>query len=71
MREVMVIASRIPSVEAIRGFETHNFGFCDSQIWATARLKQILEFYSEDFNSGIFIEGVQFTNPFSNNFQLP
>lgn len=42
MREVMVIASRIPSVEAIRGFETHNFGFCDSQIWATARLKQIL-----------------------------
>jgi len=50
------------SLEAIRGVEIHHFGFWDAQIWATARLNQIEEVYSEDFASGATVEGVRFTN---------
>jgi predicted nucleic acid-binding protein len=67
----VVDVTQLINLEAIRGVETHNFGFWDAQIWATARLNQITEVYSEDFNSGAIVEGVRFTNPFSDNFELP
>lgn len=67
----VVDVTQLISLEAIRGVETHNFGYWDAQIWATARLNQILEVYSEDFNSGAIVEGVRFTNPFSDDFELP
>lgn len=60
----VVDITHLITLEAIRGVETYNFGFWDAQIWATARLNQITEVYSEDFNSGAVIEGVRFTNPF-------
>ena len=56
--------TRLISLEAIRGVEIHYFGFWDAQIWATARLNQIEEVYTEDFASGATVEGVRFTNPF-------
>lgn len=59
----VVDVTRLISLEAIRGVETHHFGFWDAQIWATARLNQITEVYSEDFATGSVVEGVQFTNP--------
>ncbi len=59
----VVDITRLISLEAIRGVETHHFGFWDAQIWATARLNQIAEVYSEDFATGAVVEGVQFTNP--------
>ncbi|WP_414582010.1 PIN domain-containing protein [Scytonema sp. PCC 10023] len=62
----VVDVTRLITLEAIRGVEAHNFGFWDAQIWATARLNQISEVYSEDFNIGAIIEGVQFTNPLTN-----
>jgi predicted nucleic acid-binding protein len=62
----VVDVTRLITLEAIRGVEAHNFGFWDAQIWATARLNQISEVYSEDFKSGAIIEGVQFTNPLTN-----
>jgi predicted nucleic acid-binding protein len=62
----VVDVTRLITLEAIRGVEAHKFGFWDAQIWATARLNQISEVYSEDFNSGAIIEGVQFTNPLTN-----
>jgi len=62
----VVDVTRLIILQAIRGVETHKFGFWDAQIWATARLNQISEVYSEDFNSGAIIEGVQFTNPLTN-----
>jgi predicted nucleic acid-binding protein len=34
----VVDITRLISLEAIRGVETHHFGFWDAQIWATARL---------------------------------
>jgi len=58
--------NRLIITEAMRGVETYSFGFWDAQIWATARLNQITEIYSEDFNSGAIIESVLFTNPFAN-----
>ncbi|MEC4817786.1 MAG: PIN domain-containing protein [Scytonema sp. PMC 1069.18] len=58
-------------LEAIRGVEVHQFGFWDAQIWATAKLNQISEVYSEDFNTGATIEGVKFTNPITKDFRLP
>ncbi len=68
---IVVDMTRLISLEAIRGVETHHFGFWDAQIWATARLNQISNVYSEDFNSGATIEGVQFTNPLTEDFILP
>ncbi|MEI2583603.1 PIN domain-containing protein [Scytonema sp. PRP1] len=62
----VVDVTRLITLEAIRGVEAHKFGFWDAQIWATARLNQISEVYSEDFNTGAIIEGVQFTNPLTN-----
>ncbi|XHR81940.1 MAG: hypothetical protein ACFKPT_27765 [Gloeotrichia echinulata GP01] len=59
----VVDVTRLISLEAIRGVETHHFTFWDAQIWATARLNQIAEVYSEDFATGSVVEGVQFTNP--------
>jgi len=67
----VVDVTQLISLEAIRGVETHKFWFWDAQIWATARLNQILEVYSEDFNSGSIIEGVRFTNPLTDDFELP
>lgn len=55
-------------LEAIRGVETHHLPYWDAQIWATARLNQIIEVYSEDFNSGSSLEGIRFINPLSNDF---
>jgi predicted nucleic acid-binding protein len=60
----VVDITRLITLEAIRGVETHHFQFWDAQIWATARLNQIEEIYSEDFASGSMVEGVRFTNPF-------
>ena len=62
----VVDVTRLITLEAIRGVEAHKFGFWDAQIWATARLNQISEVYSEDFNVGATIEGVTFTNPLTN-----
>jgi predicted nucleic acid-binding protein len=59
----VVDITQMITLEAVRGMETHSFGFWDAQIWATARLNQIAEVYSEDFNPGATIEGVRFTNP--------
>ncbi|KYC43421.1 twitching motility protein PilT [Scytonema hofmannii PCC 7110] len=59
----VVDITQLITLEAIRGIEVHNFAFWDAQIWATARLNQISEIYSEDFNVGSMIEGVRFTNP--------
>lgn len=60
----VVDLNRLITAEAIRGVETYGFGFWDAQIWATARLNQVAEIYSEDFNTGAIIESVLFTNPF-------
>lgn len=60
----VVDVTRLITLEAIRGVEIHHFGFWDAQIWATARLNQIEEVYSEDFATGSTVEGVRFVNPF-------
>lgn len=52
-------------LEAVRGVRDYQFSYWDAQIWAVARLNQIALVYSEDFNVGSVIEGVQFVNPFN------
>jgi len=56
--------------EAARGVRDHRFHFWDAQIWAAAKLQQIPLILSEDFNVGGSIEGVQFVNPFAENFRV-
>ncbi len=51
-------------LEALRGVKSHNLPYWDAQIWATARLNQIAEIYSEDFKRSANLEGVSFINPF-------
>lgn len=56
-------------VEAIRGVRDYQLSFWDAQIWAVARLNRISMVLSEDFNPGAVIEGVQFVDPFADDFR--
>jgi predicted nucleic acid-binding protein len=57
-------------LEAARGERDHSLSYYDAQIWATARLNQTLVIFSEDFQHGQVLEGVQFINPFRPEFDL-
>ncbi len=59
----VVHLNRLIALEAVRGVRDYQFQYWDAQIWASARLNQIEEIYSEDFNTGASIEGVHFINP--------
>lgn len=60
---VVLEITRLIVLEAARGVRDRSFSFWDAQIWATARLNQISVVYSEDFNVGSVVEGIQFVNP--------
>jgi predicted nucleic acid-binding protein len=55
--------------EAIRGVRDYQLSFWDAQIWAAARLNRLSIVLSEDFNPGVVIEGVQFVDPFADDFR--
>jgi predicted nucleic acid-binding protein len=55
--------------EAIRGVRDYQLSFWDAQIWAAARLNRLSIVLSEDFNPGAVIEGVQFVDPFADDFR--
>jgi predicted nucleic acid-binding protein len=57
-------------LEASRGVRDYQLSYYDAQIWATARLNQIPIIFSEDFNVGATLEGVQFIDPFAPEFVL-
>jgi predicted nucleic acid-binding protein len=57
-------------VEAIRGVRQHHLNFWDAQIWATARMNQVLIVFSDDFGDHPLLEGVRFVNPFTADFRL-
>jgi predicted nucleic acid-binding protein len=56
--------TRVIVLEAGRGCVHYQMPFWDAQIWATAKLNQIPQVLSEDFQHGRTIEGVEFVNPF-------
>jgi predicted nucleic acid-binding protein len=57
-------------LEAVRGVRDHKLAYYDAQIWATARLNQVSIVFSEDFQDGLFLEGVKFVNPFTPGFDI-
>jgi len=57
-------------LEAARGVRDHQLSYYDAQIWAAARLNQILIVLSEDFQDEQTIEGVRFANPFADTFNM-
>jgi predicted nucleic acid-binding protein len=57
-------------LEAARGVRDHKLAYYDAQIWATARLNQVPIVFSEDFQDGLFLEGVKFVNPFAPGFNI-
>lgn len=57
-------------LEAARGVRDYQLSDYDAQIWAAARLNQIRFVFSEDFQDGQTLEGVQFANPFAETFNL-
>ena len=54
----------------MRGVKDHRFGYYDAQIWAIAKLNQVPVVLSEDFASGASVEGVTFSNPFEEAFDI-
>ena len=71
-QNVFPIYNMTPQIvlEAARGVRDHKLSFYDAQIWACARLNQIPVIFSEDFQSGQSLEGVQFVNPFAEEFAI-
>jgi predicted nucleic acid-binding protein len=57
-------------MEAVRGVRNHSMSYYDAQIWATARLNQIPVIFSEDFQDGCILDGIQFVDPFNPGFDL-
>ena len=57
-------------LEATRGVRDHKLSFYDAQIWASARLNQVPVIFTEDFQDGQTLEGIRFTNPFTNKFVI-
>jgi predicted nucleic acid-binding protein len=57
-------------LEAVRGLQRHRLSYWDSLIWATAKLNDVPNVLSEDFNDGALLEGVRFLNPFTTTLDL-
>jgi predicted nucleic acid-binding protein len=49
---------------ALQAVAEHSLSFWDALIWATAKVHGIPRVYSEDFQHGRALGGVQFINPF-------
>jgi predicted nucleic acid-binding protein len=62
--------TRLIVLEAARGVLEHQLSYWDAQIWATARLNQVPIIFTEDFERGRRLEGVQFLNPLDPDFDL-
>ena len=62
--------TRLIVLEAGRGVIQHRMSYYDAQLWATARLNQISTIFTEDFEHGRRVEGVQFLNPLLPGFDL-
>ncbi len=56
--------TRAVVLEAGRGCVAYQMPYWDAQIWATAKLNQVPQILSEDFQHGRVVEGVEFKNPF-------
>ena len=56
--------TRAVLLEAGRGCVHYQMPFWDAQIWAAAKLNQISQILSEDFQHGRAVEGIGFVNPF-------
>ncbi len=50
---------------ALKAVEEHTLSFWDAMLWAVADENNVIELYSEDFQSGRQLNGVKFTNPFT------
>jgi predicted nucleic acid-binding protein len=57
-------------LEAARGARDHHLNYWDAQVWAIARLNQIVVVLSEDFSAGASLEGVRFVDPLAAEFDL-
>ena len=57
-------------LEASRGVRDYKLAYYDAQIWAAARLNQVPVVFSEDFQDGQRLEGVNFANPFGSAFKI-
>ena len=57
-------------LEAARGAHDYSLSYYDAQIWAAARLNQTRVIFSEDFQHGQILEGIQFINPFLSEFDI-
>ena len=62
--------TRLIVLEATRGVRQHRLSYYDAQIWATGRLNQVPTIFTEDFEDGRRLEGVQFLNPLVSGFDL-
>jgi predicted nucleic acid-binding protein len=51
-------------IRAIYAVQNHKLAFWDAMLWAVAAENGACVLFSEDFQAGRILEGVQFVNPF-------
>lgn len=60
----------LPSIHsvnyAMNAVEEHSISFWDAMLWSVARENAVNKIYSEDFQPGRVLQGVEFINPFLN-----
>lgn len=56
--------------EAAQAVWEYKLSYYDAQIWACAKFNQVPIVFSEDFQDGLTLEGVQFVNPFTEKFNI-
>jgi predicted nucleic acid-binding protein len=71
--EMSMVLPVTPDVvlEAIRGTIVHRLAYWDAQVWAAARLADVLLVLSEDLARPTPLETVGFLDPFAAGFVLP
>lgn len=65
--EVLPLTGAV-TLEALRGGVAYEMSYFDAQIWAVARLNQVPVVLSEDFSHRAILDGVEFMDPFRNDF---
>ena len=65
--EVLPLTGAV-TLGALRGGVAYEMSYFDAQIWAVARLNQVPVVLSEDFSHRAILDGVEFLDPFRNDF---
>ena len=66
----VIIPKESSLADTLRAVQQYKLSFWDAMLWAVALKGGVKILFSEDFQNGQIVEGVQFINPFADDFSL-